>query len=335
MIDESRNDVAPSTKPPRVLALSGGVGGAKLALGLAHSLPRPRLMVVVNTADDFRHLGLHVSPDIDTLLYTLADMNNPDTGWGQRDESWSFMEALTRLCPDSSWFNLGDRDLATHLVRTAQLEQGIGLGEVTRRLAAGFDVDVQVVPMCEQPVRTRVQVDLGNKRVWLPFQEYFVKYKTQPAVSAVEYVGAEVASVPAQVRAALVEGALEAVVICPSNPYLSIDPILSVGTMGDLVKQTRAPVVAVSPLVGGRAIKGPTAKMMTEMGLQPDARRIAEHYEGIIDGLVLDTADTAEQRAIEALGIKVTVTNTIMNSLQDRVTLARDVLEFARTFANG
>lgn len=335
MIDDLSDDVAPYPNPPQVLALSGGVGGAKLVLGLAHCLPGPALMVVANTADDFRHLGLHVSPDIDTLLYTLADMNNPDTGWGQRDESWSFMEALTRLDPGSSWFNLGDRDLATHLVRTAQLEQGTGLGEVTRRLAAAFGVSVQVVPMCEQPVTTRVKVELDNQQVWLPFQEYFVKCKTEPPVTAVEYAGAQAASVPTQVRVALAGDGLDAVVICPSNPYLSIDPILSVSGMGKLIKQGPAPVIAVSPLVGGRAIKGPTAKMMAEMGLQPDARRIAEHYEGIIDGLVLDTADTAEQRAIEALGISVTVTNTIMNSLQDRIALGRDVLQFAKTLANG
>lgn len=334
MIDELSDGVAELPTPPRVVALSGGVGGAKLALGLAHALAGPELMVVVNTADDFRHLGLHVSPDIDTLLYTLAELNNLDTGWGQRDETWSCMDALAKLCPQSSWFNLGDRDLATHLVRTAQLEQGMSLGRVTRELAAAFNVSVQVVPMCDQPVATRVQVELDARQVWLPFQEYFVKLKTEPAVAAVDYVGAEFASVPAGVRAALTSDALEAVVICPSNPYLSIDPILAVSGMSHSISDVRVPVVAVSPLVAGRAIKGPTAKMMAEMGLRPDARGIAEHYRGIIDGLVLDSADRAEQPGIEALGIEVTVTNTIMNSLQDRITLAKDVLRFAETLSN-
>lgn len=334
MIDEVKDGVAPFGKPPRVIALSGGVGGAKLALGLARSLPEHELMVVANTADDFHHLGLRVSPDIDTLLYTLADLNNLDTGWGQRNETWSFMDALTKLCPASGWFNLGDRDLATHLVRTAQLEQGVALSKVTRFLAEAFGITVQVVPMCDEPVATRVQVQLEGKRVWLPFQEYFVKWKTEPPVTRVDYLGAGDATVIAPVRTALAGEHLDSVVICPSNPYLSIDPILAVSEMRELIGNARAPVIAVSPLVAGRAIKGPTAKMMTEMGLRPDARRIAEHYEGIIDGFVLDNADKAERRDIEAMGIKVILTNTIMNSLQDRIALAGTVLRFARALAH-
>ena len=334
MINQVSDSVARRGVLPRVLALSGGVGGAKLALGLAKSVPGPELMVVANTADDFRHLGVHISPDIDTLLYTLADMNNPTTGWGQRHEQWSFMDALATLSPEESWFKLGDRDLATHLFRTAQLERGISLSRVTQRLADAFGVGTQVVPMCDEPVATYLQVALEGRKIWLPFQEYFVKLKTEPVVCDVAYRGIESSTVPASVRAALSHEALQAVVICPSNPYLSIDPILSVPGMSDLIREARVPVVAVSPLVGGQAIKGPTAKMMAEMALAPNALSIARHYKGMIDGLVLDRADVGEQGDIEARGIAVTVTNTMMNTLQDRVALARDVLDFVGTLTD-
>jgi LPPG:FO 2-phospho-L-lactate transferase len=333
MIEQVNEAVPELLSPPRVVALSGGIGGAKLALGLAQHRPGAELLVVANTGDDFRHLGLYVSPDIDTVLYTLAAINNADRGWGQQDETWSFMDALRRLSPAHGWFNLGDRDLATHVTRTARLAAGAPLSRVTRELAAALQVGTQVLPMADEPVTTRVQCDLDGEAVWLPFQEYFVKLRTEPRVLAVDFVGANQARPVAAVREALTANSLEAVVICPSNPYLSIDPILAVAGQRELLQTARAPVVAVSPLVGGQAIKGPTAKMITEMGFEPGARHIAEHYQGIIDGLVLDHADSDQHEQVAALGIEVFVTNTVMNSFGDRRRLAQEVLQFAGTLA--
>ncbi len=329
MIDQVDNTVASA----RVVALSGGIGGAKLALGLAQHRPGPELLMVANTGDDFRHLGLHVSPDVDTLLYTLADINNTEVGWGQRDETWSFMDALQRFSPDHGWFNLGDRDLATHVFRTARLASGAPLSQVTMELAAAMGVTHSVLPMADEPVATRVQCELDGEPTWLPFQEYFVKWRTQPKVLGVDFVGANEARPIPAVRQALTSTRLEAVVICPSNPYLSIDPILSITGQRELLQQTEAPVVAVCPLVGGMALKGPTAKMAVELGFQPGPRHIAEHYQGIIDALVLDHADADQHDQVAALGIEVFVTNTVMHSFEDRRRLAEEVLHFAGTLA--
>ncbi len=312
----------------RVLALSGGVGGAKLALGLSRILAPGALTVVVNTGDDFEHLGLYVSPDIDTLLYTLAGINNPETGWGRSEETWSFMAALDAL-GGPTWFQLGDKDLATNVTRTARLKAGATLSTVTRELCRALGVSVHVVPMSDAPVRTQVQTPQG----WLGFQDYFVRLRCEPTVGALQYRGAAQAKPAPSFRTALGEP-LDAIVICPSNPYLSVDPMLSIPGLREGLSAQAAPVIAVSPIVAGAAIKGPTAKIMAELGVEQSAVSVARHYQGLIDGFVLDRRDQAMAEAIRAMGIAVTVTQTVMQSLADREDLARVTLEFAGLLAS-
>ena len=311
----------------RVLALSGGVGGAKLALGLSRIIAPNDLTVAVNTGDDFEHLGLYVSPDIDTLLYTLAGINNAETGWGRADETWSFMAALDAL-GGPTWFQLGDKDLATNVTRTARLRDGATLSAVTSELCSALDVSVHVVPMSDEPVRTQVRTPQG----WLGFQDYFVRLRCEPTVEALQYQGATHARPAPGLGAALGEP-LDAIVICPSNPYLSVDPMLSIPGLHEGLSAAAAPVIAVSPIVAGAAIKGPTAKIMAELGVAQSAVSVARHYHGLIDGFVLDVRDQAMAEAIGAMGIAVTVTQTVMESLADREDLARATLEFAGTLA--
>ena len=269
------------------VALSGGIGGAKLSLGLAQLLSE-RLTVIVNTGDDFEHLGLAISPDVDTTLYTLGGVANPETGWGRRDETWSFMEAIVQL-GGPTWFRLGDRDLATHVERTRRLRAGETPTAVTAHLAARLGVKARVLPMADDPVRTTVETDAGT----LAFQDYFVREQCRPAVRALRYAGAVAARMSAEVEAALTASMLGGVIVCPSNPWLSVDPILAVPGMREAIRATGAPVVAVSPIIGGKAVKGPTAKIMAELGLAADVYAIARHYEGLLDALVIDAADSA------------------------------------------
>jgi LPPG:FO 2-phospho-L-lactate transferase len=306
----------------RVVALSGGVGGAKLALGLYRTLPAHGLLVVCNTGDDFEHLGLSISPDLDTVLYTLAGIANPETGWGRANESWTFMQALEQLGGET-WFRLGDADLATHVERTRRLAAGETLSVISDDFRRRLGVRARVVPMCDAPVRTMVQTDDGL----LPFQRYFVEQRCAPKVSGFEFQGAGEARPTPAVCEALASDRLEAVVICPSNPFISIDPILAVPGMRSAIAGCRAPVVAVSPIVGGRAVKGPTAKMMTELGLPTTAKAAAEHYDGLLDGFVLDTADAAEAEAID---LPCVAAPTLMTSADDKQALASAVLAFAR-----
>lgn len=309
----------------RCVALSGGVGGAKLALGLSHVMPGDALAVVVNTGDDFRHLGLAICPDLDTLLYTLAGVVNPETGWGRRDEQWQCMAALEALGGDT-WFRLGDRDLGTHLARTARLAQGARLTEVTAELCAALGVATRVSPASDEPIATRVHTDAGV----LPFQEYFVRQRAEPPLRAVEFAGAADARPTPEVLAALHDDRLEAILIAPSNPYLSIDPLLAVPGLAAALRSAAVPVVAVSPIVGGRALKGPTAKIMAELGIGASALAAARHYQPWIDGFILDTVDEDLRTEVETLGIAVHCCNTIMKTLNDRIELARATLEFAR-----
>jgi len=304
-----------------VLALCGGIGGAKLALGLYRHLAPGALSVAVNTGDDFEHLGLHISPDIDTVLYTLSGTDNPDTGWGRADETWTFMAALEALGGET-WFRLGDGDLALHVERTRRLGAGESLSEVCAAFARRFGLDARILPMTGDPLRTVVHTPDGP----LPFQHYFVRKRCEPRVTGVTFAGAEAARPNPEILRALADPALGAVVICPSNPYLSIDPILAVPGMRIALGACPAPVVAVSPLVGGRAVKGPTAKIMAELGVPVTNAAIAAHYEGLIDGLVLDRADRAE--AAE-LGVPALVTETVMTNLEDRIALAAAALGFA------
>jgi LPPG:FO 2-phospho-L-lactate transferase len=306
----------------RVVALSGGIGGAKLALGLYRTLPPDCLMVVCNTGDDFEHLGLSISPDLDTVMYTLAGVANAETGWGRAGETWSFMAVLERLGGET-WFRLGDADLATHVERTRRLAAGESLSAISNDFCRHLGVRARLVPMCDQPVRTLVHTEEGI----LPFQRYFVERQCAPSVRGFEFRGASAASPPPALCAALEEGGFEAVVICPSNPFISIDPILAVPGIRAALRACGAPVIAVSPIIGGRAVKGPTAKMMVELGVPTSARAVAEHYGDLIDGFVLDQADADQAAAID---LPCLAARTLMVSEDDKRALAAEVLAFAR-----
>ncbi len=314
----------------KIVALAGGVGGARLARGLAGVLDPESLTVVVNTGDDFEHLGLPVSPDLDTVMYTLAGRANPDTGWGVAGETWSFMEALADLGGET-WFRLGDRDLATHVMRRRMLEDGKTLSQATAALSAALGIRHPIVPMSDAPVRTIVETDEGA----LPFQDYFVRRQCEPRVSGFRFDGIEAALPSPGFAAALADEALEAVVICPSNPYVSVAPILGMAEFGSFLDARRVPAVAVSPIVGGRAIKGPAAKMMAELGAETSALGIARHYGARIDGMVIDELDAALAPAIRALGIAVHVAQTVMRDEADSRALAERTLAFAARLAPG
>lgn len=304
-----------------VVALCGGVGGAKLAHGLALALPPQQLTIVVNTGDDFRHLGLHISPDLDSVMYALAGLSDPVRGWGRREETWTFMGALEGLGAES-WFRLGDGDLATHVERSWRLAQGATLSAVTAHLCAALGIAARVLPMSDDAVRTRVLTEAG----WLDFQEYFVRRQCQPRVQEFMFAGADTARPQPQVLEALERPDLRAIIICPSNPFVSIEPILAVPGIHCAVKRAPAPVVAVTPIIGGKAIKGPAAKMLTELGLDASGAAVARRYVGIIDGFVLDAVDTA----VEAIpGMDFFTAPTLMNTVEDRLQLAHEVLRIA------
>jgi LPPG:FO 2-phospho-L-lactate transferase len=306
-----------------IIALSGGVGGAKLALGLSRIMPAEKLLVVVNTGDDFEHLGLSISPDIDTVAYTLAGLANREVGWGRHDETWSFMQTLEALGGET-WFRLGDRDVALHVERTRRLRAGESLSAVTADLCRRLGVGPLVVPMTDDKVRTRLLTDLG----WLDFQEYFVHRRCEPVVSELQFQGAGAARPHPAFIAALADPGLEAVVICPSNPFISVEPILAIPGVREALMECMAPIIAVSPIIAGRAVKGPTAKMMTELGLDPSAGTVAARYAELLDGYVIDHADMSEVVSIDA---RVTLAQTLMTTMEDREALARIVVEAAAT----
>lgn len=313
-----------------IVALAGGVGGARLAVGLAAALPPSRLAIVVNTGDDFDHLGLAISPDLDTVMYTLAGVNNPVAGWGRAKETWNFMSALAELGGDD-WFRLGDRDLAVHVLRTLALHRGVALSEVTRELAGRLGIRHALIPMSDTPVRTRVLTARGE----LAFQDYFVRDQCRPRVRGFRFAGSRKAqSAPALARI-MRSRKVRAVVICPSNPYVSVAPILSVPAIRAWLRQRDFPVVAVSPIVGGAALKGPAAKMMRELGCEATALGVARHYGSSVDGWVIDRQDAKLQRAIEREGKAVIVADTVMNDRSKSVQLARRVVSFARALATG
>ncbi|MDE0052798.1 MAG: 2-phospho-L-lactate transferase [Gammaproteobacteria bacterium] len=311
----------------KVLALTGGIGGAKLALGLAKVLAPDEVAFVVNTGDDFEHLGFHIAPDVDTLVYTLAGEANIDTGWGRHDESWHFMHAAEQFGLPT-WFRLGDRDLALHVYRRQRLAEGATLTEVTRETCRRLGVAQPVLPMSNDPVRTRVLTPDGP----LAFQHYFVRDRCEPAVTGFEFDGVEDAAINPEISALLAGTSgdgLRAIVICPSNPFVSVDPILALPGMRDMLRSAGVPIIAVSPIVGGRAIKGPTAKMMRELDIPAAAAAVARHYRDLITGFVLDECDASRESEVADLGLATTVTQTVMLSLDDRIALARDVLAFA------
>lgn len=305
-----------------VVALSGGVGGAKLALGLSRILPDGALTVIANTGDDFRHLGLAISPDIDTLTYVLAGLDDTARGWGRRDETWTFMAALRDLGGED-WFNLGDGDLALHVERTRRLAAGATLGEVTAGIASRLGIATRILPMTNDPVATRLRTDEG----WMDFQPWFVGRRCEPAVHEVAFVGAAAARPAPGVLEALAGPELAAIVICPSNPFVSVDPILAVPGIRAAMVAAAAPVVAVSPIIAGAAVKGPTAKMMRELGAAPSAAEVAARYAGLVDVFVADAADGAVPMPP---GMALVSAPTLMQSLEDRERLAAIVLEAAR-----
>jgi len=311
----------------KYLALSGGVGGAKLALGLSQVLDTEQLLVVVNTGDDFQHLGLSVSPDIDTLIYTLSGLNNRELGWGRQDESWNFMQACEELGMET-WFRLGDKDLALHLFRTQGLAQGLTLSEVTRELCKRFNIKTQIVPMSDDLVHTFVNTTIGT----LPFQEYFVKHRCLPEVTGLEYEGIDDAKISSSFDQYLNDPALQAVIICPSNPFLSVQPILTLPGVRKKLKEIMQPVIIVSPIVEGQALKGPTAKLMKELDFDCDVNGIVDYYADIADGIVIDIKDSSYIEEIESRGVKVYTSNIVMQSLQDRKDLAKEVIQFSKTF---
>jgi len=304
-----------------VVALCGGVGGAKLAHGLAMALQSEDLTIVVNTGDDFQHLGLEVAPDLDSVLYALAGLSDPVRGWGRRDETWTFMKVLKSLGGES-WFQLGDGDLVMHVQRSWQLSRGASLSEVTANLCRALGITVRVLPMSDDPVRTRVRTTDG----WLNFQEYFVQQQCRPVVQEFIFAGAETARAQPQVLAALNQPDVRAIIICPSNPFVSIEPILSVPEIRVAIQQSRAPVVAVTPIIGGSSIKGPAGKMMAELGLEVSGAAVARRYTGIIDGFVIDQADPVPE---PQQGVVFFRAATLMSTTEDRLRLAQETLRLA------
>ena len=304
-----------------IIALSGGVGGAKLALGLARVMPPEELLVVVNTGDDFEHLGLSISPDIDTVMYTLAGVANRELGWGRHDDTWSFMATMETLGGET-WFRLGDRDVALHVERTRRLRAGETLSAVTADFGRRMGIRSRIVPMSDDPVRTRLRTDEG----WLDFQEYFVHRRCEPVVHELLFQGAGAARAHPEFIAALADPSLQAIVICPSNPFISVEPILAIPGVRQAMIDSPVPIIAVSPIIAGQAVKGPTAKMMRELGLDPSAGTVAHRYHDLLDGYVIDHADMSEVVSIDA---RVTLAQTLMRTMEDREALARTVLDAA------
>ncbi len=304
----------------KITALAGGVGGAKLAHGLAQILPPEELTIIVNTGDDFEYLGLNISPDLDTVCYTLAGLANPVTGWGRIDESWNTFDNIAKL-GGQTWFRLGDRDLGTHLERTFRRKRGETLSAITQDFCRAWGVKHQILPMTDDPVYTMVNtLEQGE----LPFQEYFVHQRCEPTVTSFRFDGVEEARPAEGVLEALSKA--DAIVICPSNPWVSIDPILAVAGIRQACEAK--PVIAVSPIIGGKTVKGPAAKMYQELGIEPSAYAVAKHYEGLLSGFLFDQIDARMNAKIQTLGIKTYFTDSIMKDKDGRRRLAKDVIDF-------
>lgn len=306
---------------PGIVALCGGVGGAKLAYGLAQVLPPHDLAVIVNTGDDFQHFGLRICPDVDSVMYALSGVDNRDTGWGRAAESWAVMDEVGRLGGET-WFKLGDKDLALHLLRRLLLDCGERLTTVTRQLAARLGVQSAVLPMSDEPVRTIVETVEGD----LPFQEYFVRRRCEPKVTGFRFEGAARATPSPEVEAALSHPGLRGIVICPSNPYVSIGPMLAIDGIRERLEGASVPILAVSPIVAGRAIKGPAAKMMAELGGPVSGLLVARQYGKLIDGMVLDEQDRALLGQRRDDDPRLFVAPTMMRTSEDRTALARECL---------
>ena len=298
-----------------IIALSGGIGGAKLALGLSRVLPPEELLIIANTGDDFEHFGLTICPDTDTLLYTLAGLDNPLLGWGRADESWAFMETLAAL-GGADWFRLGDRDLALHVLRSHRLRAGDSLSGITDDFRKRFGIGPRILPMSDDPVRTKIGTDQG----WLDFQDWFVRLRAEPLARAVKFAGVEQAR-PQPVLLEALRAQPRGIVICPSNPFISIEPILAVPGLSDAIAASGAPVVAVSPIIAGQAVKGPTARMFEALGVTPSAAAVAARYGDLLDGYVMEHGDDGE-----GITPRVFHAATLMRDLADKTALARQVL---------
>jgi LPPG:FO 2-phospho-L-lactate transferase len=317
----------------KIVALAGGVGGAKLAHGLAQVLPPEDLTIIVNTGDDFEHYGLYICPDLDTVCYTLAGIANPETGWGRSGETWNMMENLSKL-GGADWFRLGDKDLGTHLERTQRLKEGYSLSQITKDFCNAWGIGHTVLPMSDKPVRTFVETDEGE----LEFQEYFVHRRCEPRVRGFWFDGIDQAEPVRGAREALQSA--DAVIICPSNPWVSIDPILATFTPPPLSSRSipegerergwgdGKKVVAISPIIGGETVKGPAAKMYRELGIEPSALAVANHYRGLVTDFVLDKIDEQLNETVKGLSMRAYVTNTLMRSHEDRKQLAIDLLTY-------
>lgn len=311
----------------RVLALSGGVGGARLLRGLYRVLPPGALAALINTADDFEHLGLRISPDIDTVLYTLAGLAHPEQGWGRSNETWNFMNALERLGGET-WFRLGDADLALHVERTRRLREGETLTSVTRHFVERFDLGAEILPMSDDPVATRVITDEGD----LAFQDYFVRLRCAPRIRRLRFEGAERARLSDAARAAFASAELEAIMIAPSNPWLSIDPLLAIPELREALRSARVPIVAVTPIIAGKAVKGPTAKIMDELGVEVSPLSVLRHYGDLLSGFILDSRD-AELADRFAIAVETTDTFMPVPEASDRV--ARTAADLASRIGRG
>ena len=305
----------------QVLALTGGVGGAKLAVGLAANLGAEELSVVANTGDDFEHLGLHIAPDLDSVMYALAGLNDSDRGWGVKGESWQAMSALEQL-QGETWFRLGDKDLATHLQRSQLLRDGLSLSEATAKLCEALGIPHPLIPMSDQPVRTQILTEQGE----LAFQHYFVREQCEPSVLGFRFEGIEQAKPSAKLMASLQNPELSVIIICPSNPFVSVDPILKLPGVLSALQKSSAPIIAVSPIVGGLAIKGPAGKMMKELNMPTSAAAVAAYYGDLLDGFVLDNTDSEQ---CDRISVPCLVTDTIMTDNSKKSQLAQDCLRFA------
>jgi len=310
----------------KIVALAGGVGGAKLVDGLTQILPPEDLTVIVNTGDDFHHWGLKICPDLDTVCYTVAGLANPETGWGRNNESWNVISEISRL-NGVDWFKIGDHDLATHIERTERLASGRRLSEIVYDFCQSWGIKITILPMSDDAVSTIVNTSEYGE---MAFQEYFVHQRCNPKVKGFKFVGVEFSRPATGVMEAINKA--DALILCPSNPWVSLDPILSVPGILAAVK-SRKIVTGVSPIVGGAAIKGPAAKMFSELNIEPSAFAVAQHYEGIISHFVLDLIDHDLERSISNLGMKTTTVNTVMKTQEDRRQLAADVLNFIQRAA--
>jgi LPPG:FO 2-phospho-L-lactate transferase len=314
------------SNPCRIVVLSGGVGGAKFAAGLNDILPAGELAVIVNTADDFDHLGLRICPDLDSVMYALADIQDDTRGWGRREESWNCLKSLTSIGAED-WFALGDHDLAVHLFRTDCLRKGLSLGDVTATLAIRLGIKSKIIPMTESIVSTVLSTEEGE----LQFQDYFVRRQCVPKVLGIRYAQEANTALHPKAESILLSSNLRAIFIAPSNPFLSIDPILSMPEMKDRLEKRTVPVIAISPLINGKSLKGPLTDMLDSLGLAPSNSTIAQHYEGLIDGLVIDTSDALDAPHIQ---LPTHTTSTLMTNAISRQTVAREALGFLEELAS-